>query len=496
MLLLKVREKNVYSNWLQKLGTGDDLPPNNQNRGRRVGRVAGNGRSSIAGSAPHPRFYNDMEAQIHHLEQDAYISILRAFKVQSDAISWEKESLMTELRRELRVSDEEHRELLGRVNADDIVIRIREWRKAGHQPGMLTTAQPTHDAIVATFRKKQKISNSVPSLSLNPHMLAASMQPTLTSGKRGVAVGARGKKPKSGQPLPGVSLVKPVQYPLTGPAGRGFRPNRGLSGALVTNGRVGAGSSDPYIGRKVMTRWPEDNNFYEAVITDYDPIQGLHALVYDMHTNDEAFEWVNLNEISPEDIRWEGENMGISRKGGRGMKKSMDHDGVVPWEGREDRIQPEKDLLPLQNTNGKKNMDDIEMILTETVVKEVEKVFLLSRPDPLEIEKAMTMLKNQEKTLIDTLARIADASDGESDDGKQANTHGPPMGRDLVLPNKQHDISENGMVTEGEGRGICDNGHTLGTRNEMMTESGEQGFEVRVAASNNDEDDEMVIVDV
>lgn len=65
--------------------------------------------------------------------------------------------------------------------------------------------------------------------------------------------------------------------------------------------------------------------------------------------------------------------MGISRKGGRGMKKSMDHDGVVPWEGRgrEDRSQPEKDLLPLQNTNGKKNMDDIEMILTETVVKEV-----------------------------------------------------------------------------------------------------------------------------
>ncbi|KAI3910322.1 hypothetical protein MKW92_017964 [Papaver armeniacum] len=473
-------------------GTGDDLPSNNQNRGRRVGRVAGNGRSSIAGSAPHPRFYNDMEAQIHHLEQDAYISILRAFKVQSDAISWEKESLMTELRRELRVSDEEHRELIGRVNADDIVIRIREWRKAGHQPGMLTTAQPTHDAIVATFRKKQKISNSVPSLSLNPHMLAASMQPTLTSGKRGVA----------GQPLPGLSLVKPVQYPLTGPAGRGFRPNRGLSGALVTNGRVGAGSSDPYIGRKVMTRWPEDNNFYEAVITDYDPIQGLHALVYDMHTNDEAFEWVNLNEISPEDIRWDCENMGISRKGGRGMKKSMDHDGVVPWEGRgrEDRSQPEKDLLPLQNTNGKKNMDDIEMILTETVVKEVEKVFLLSRPDPLEIEKAMTMLKNQEKTLIDTLARIADASDGESDDGKHANTHGPPMGRDLVLPNKQHDNGDNGMMTEGESHGICDNGHTLVTGNRMMTEMGvaigEQAFEARVAASNNDEDDEMVIVDV
>jgi hypothetical protein len=37
----------------------------------------------------------------------------------------EKESLITELRKELRVSDEEHRELLARVNADDIIRRIR-----------------------------------------------------------------------------------------------------------------------------------------------------------------------------------------------------------------------------------------------------------------------------------------------------------------------------------------------------------------------------------
>lgn len=37
----------------------------------------------------------------------------------------EKESLITELRKELRLSNEEHRELLGRVNADDIIQRIR-----------------------------------------------------------------------------------------------------------------------------------------------------------------------------------------------------------------------------------------------------------------------------------------------------------------------------------------------------------------------------------
>lgn len=95
-----------------------------------------------------------METQIHNVEQDAYSSVLRAFKAQSDAITWvsftfcmhilepslinkvglkaildicfqEKESLITELRKELRVSDEEHRELLSKVNADDIILRIR-----------------------------------------------------------------------------------------------------------------------------------------------------------------------------------------------------------------------------------------------------------------------------------------------------------------------------------------------------------------------------------
>lgn len=37
----------------------------------------------------------------------------------------EKEGLMTELRKELRVSDDEHRMVLSRVNADDMIHQIR-----------------------------------------------------------------------------------------------------------------------------------------------------------------------------------------------------------------------------------------------------------------------------------------------------------------------------------------------------------------------------------
>lgn len=117
-----------------------------------------------------------------------------------------------------------------------------------------------------------------------------------------------------------------MQYPPTGLNGRAPVANRGPSGAFATNGTAEATSYDPLIGKKVWTRWPEDNHFYEAVITDYNPVevhnifscyllyvlviiqhvsdviifmtlQGRHALVYDMNSTNETWEWVNLKEV-------------------------------------------------------------------------------------------------------------------------------------------------------------------------------------------------------
>jgi hypothetical protein len=71
------------------------------------------------------------------------------------------------------------------------------------------------------------------------------------------------------QPLPGLSSMKSMQYPSTGPAGSRHFLNRSSSVVLSTNERAEAATFEPLIGRKVWTRWPDDNNFYEAVITDY-----------------------------------------------------------------------------------------------------------------------------------------------------------------------------------------------------------------------------------
>ncbi|XP_010536023.1 PREDICTED: protein EMSY-LIKE 3 [Tarenaya hassleriana] len=402
-------------------GTDDDLPPSHQSRFQRGGRPAGNGRPSVLNSAPQSRMQNDMETQIHLIEQEAYCSILRAFKAQSDAITWEKESLITELRKELRVSDEEHRELLSRVNADDMIRRIREWRKSnGLQSSVPQLVHdPTPSPTVSGSRKKQKTSQSMASLSMGPPSpaLHPSMQPSSSALRRGgLPPGPKTKKPKAS-----------MQYPAPGVAGR---PQAGNLTVALTNEPAESGSYDPLIGRKVWTRWPEDNHFYEAVITDYNPVEGRHALVYDINTANETWEWVNLKEISPEDIRWEEEEPGIPRKGGRpgqgrGVKKTMPRSGPLTNAGRGRgtmKTQPKA-----QNGIGKKALGDIEILHTDTLIKEVEKVFGSSNPDPIEVEKAKRVLRDHEQALIDAIAKLEEISDGESDDVGRAFLHGQPL---------------------------------------------------------------------
>ncbi|CAN6805860.1 unnamed protein product [Brassica oleracea var. botrytis] len=372
-------------------GTDDDLPPSHQSRYQRSGRPAGNGRPSVLNSAPLSRVHSDMETQIHLIEQEAYSSILRAFKAQSDAITWEKESLITELRKELRVSDEEHRELLSRVNADEMIRRIREWRKGNSVPQMVHDNAPS--PAVSGSRKKQKTSQSMgpPSPALHP-----SMQPSSSALRRG------------GPPPPGPKTKKPKTFPATGIAGR-------PQGGALTNEPGEEGSYDPLIGKKVWTKWPEDNHFYEAVITNYNPIEGRHALVYDISTPNETWEWVNLKEISPGDIRWEGEDSGVSRKGGhpgqgRGSAKAMPRGGPTGRGRGNMKIQPHK----AQNGIGKKALGDIEILHTDTLIKEIEKVFGSVNPNPAEVEKAKRVLRDHEQALVDAIAKLEEMSDGES----------------------------------------------------------------------------------
>ncbi|GMH20111.1 hypothetical protein Nepgr_021952 [Nepenthes gracilis] len=298
--------------------TDDELPPYH-NRVHKRAHISGNGNPGL-GAGPPVKIHRDMETQIHHLEKEAYFSVLRAFKAQADAITWDKEGLITELRKELRVSDDEHRELLGRVNNDDVICRIREWRQAvGSQAPMLGTSHPVHDVLpsptLSASRKKQRTLQQPPSVRLPsavyPHSVATSIQPSPSFG----ALGSRGRKSK---------------------------------------------------------------------------------------------------QIPRDDIQWVGEDPGISHQSGHDDEKLMILGGPVSGAGK---THQKKEL---QNGIADMATDDIEILHTATLIKEVEKVVAASHPDRLEIEKAKKMLKEHEQALIDAISRLSYVSDGEIDGDQQS----------------------------------------------------------------------------
>ncbi|EOA27163.1 hypothetical protein CARUB_v10023267mg [Capsella rubella] len=414
-------------------GTDDDLPPSHRvPRGGGGGRVPLNGRPSNLPPS-YPKMYDDvaadMEAQIHQFEKEAYISILRALQAQGDAISWEKESLITELRKELRLSNEEHRELLGRVNADDTIRRIREWRQSGGmQPSVRNAAQLVHDTLpspsVSASMKKHKPNQPIPSQpfaspspSFHPqadptHQFASS------AAKRGSVPIVKGKKHKPVNP--GSSSTKPVSYHPSDQPPRGQVMNRLPSVPTSSSEPTNGTEPESFIGRRVKTKWPEDNTFYEAVITMYNPLEGRHALVYDSGTLNETWEWVNLSEISPGDIEWVGEDPGTgnrygNNRQGHGLNRTTVPNSVTQGGSGLGKNTIRKDFRTSQNGTGKKKHLDIRIRQTNVLVREVERVLGAHNPDPQEVERAKRILEEQEHALVGAIAKLGDISDGENE---------------------------------------------------------------------------------
>lgn len=181
-------------------------------------------------------------------------------------------------------------------------------------------------------------------------------------------------------------------------------------------------------------------------------------------------------QISPEDIRWESEDAGLSHRGGHGGgrrgRKPSNHRGVIPGAGRgrgEIKAPSKKEIHPSQNGIGKVS-DDLELLNTDTLVKEVcrmklslrnlnyaryfhfsllillggesfqckwsrsfwawkskenaeSKINILNPFSPfssslmLEFDIYMLQMQDHEQALVDAIARLAYASDGESGNG-------------------------------------------------------------------------------
>ncbi|CAI9097418.1 OLC1v1033844C7 [Oldenlandia corymbosa var. corymbosa] len=228
------------------------------------------------------------------------------------------------------------------------------------------------------------------------------------------------KRPRTSQPVQTQSVVG-TKHPSALPAKRGpGTPTLSRRHQHYQQSNHESPFADEYVdktsdssllGRKVMRRWSEDNNFYEAIIIDYDAIKGMHALVYQIDTPNESKEWVDLKEIPPEDIRWIGDDPVISRQNALSAERSRGSS----------RDQLRNDSRPSQNGAVKKAWGEFEILHTDTLLwkvlenvthsnlavlyvwfssvllyvwfLQVEKVVEASHPDLREIEKAKKMLE-------------------------------------------------------------------------------------------------------
>uniref|UniRef100_A0A0D6R266 ENT domain-containing protein n=1 Tax=Araucaria cunninghamii TaxID=56994 RepID=A0A0D6R266_ARACU len=435
-------------------GTDDDLPPSHASRMQREGRGSGNGRTGVQ-KIQYESPQDDLETQILWLEQDAYCAVLRAFKAQSDAITWAKESLMCELRKELRVPDEKHRELLSKVTADGVLRQIREWRQSGsNQPGVISNAVsapgPTPSPTVSASQKKQKTLHGMSNLRLQPAApnlhkspVPSSSGPFASKWKDEDSAGVKGKKSKVGYPQANVRQM--VKTPQASASGMEQIGHKRLPGRPPGKNRTTAiPDIDPLIGRKVMTRWPQDNSFYDAIITDYNSENGKHALVYDIHTDNETWEWVNLKEIPPSDIRWDGPVP--EGYGWVGVKKSAGSGAIVSNARGVLKGQAIMDPRSSQNGIGRRGLRDIELRQTDKLLKEVERVVAVNYPDPVDVERAKKLLKEHELSLLEAIQRLSEVSDGESEDGRN-----PPSSRTHSADQVRMQSRQNSRNGHGSG---------------------------------------------
>ncbi|KAG6550111.1 hypothetical protein Mapa_008067 [Marchantia paleacea] len=347
-------------NYESDSGTDDDLPasifhhqPLQAQGARVIGPVGETCRP--AGGRTHETLPVMEEKGIAMLELEAYTAVLRAFGSQPTALTWSKERIMCDLRKELRISEEQHRQLTEELEA-------RQLRNSVH----ISESDTISDMHIAISSLLPSSSTGIPHLQMNsnishvlvPHQMLLS-QPSLETARS--QTGSRGKCPqlvtapsnlhKRGSVL---SSNPTMRWKSGGTSASSTHlnwedlnkgPNLQFCRKFPTISTQFKGqdkpSPGPSMGQKVQRLWPEDKKLYDAVIVGYDEESGKHALAYDIRTPQQTIEWVDLKAISKGDVKYVegppvsilGVNLesSIPRGRGRGRTRGLSGRGRAKW---------------------------------------------------------------------------------------------------------------------------------------------------------------------
>mmetsp|Transcript_19118 Transcript_19118/g.48239 ORF Transcript_19118/g.48239 Transcript_19118/m.48239 type:complete len:381 (-) Transcript_19118:242-1384(-) len=209
------------------------------------------------------------------LQVEGYTAFIRALSVNN--LDWRLERLMADVRKELDIAQEQHLEIVEKVMSEPAGAAIRE----GKLPPKPIAPAPAPMPV--------------------PVPPPAEAHPTPTGGK--------GKKRKMDAPLP--PAMAPIQPPAPMMAPTAALPKKGKKGAAAAAAAVAAAAAaaadsavpiptgplapglNKWVGRVVERAW--EGAWHQAVVTDFNPVTGLHALSYEYGSPRESFEWYSCD---------------------------------------------------------------------------------------------------------------------------------------------------------------------------------------------------------
>ncbi|XP_062205709.1 protein EMSY-LIKE 1-like [Phragmites australis] len=354
----------------------------------------------------------DTVFQIHCLERSAYASVLRAFCAVTNYLSWLQVKLLTKLRNELRISHMEHKEVLVKVSSDEHIKSLRKFSLANFS--IFTRMDPAfdvhdvvHDKIGSTGQVSTS-STSCLSLAQQSPISERSM-----SSARDIGISDSSNRAKEGHFFETHAVV----------SAKRLKSVNGRALALLKS----SPSSEqlPVAVSAVVVKGFTDDTLDSETLSCEVKSGCISSPIFQEHSQSNAGHVPSCVD--------------------RDRQKSGKRKTVVP------AMRGSKSLCVMGRKYGIKyqrhrNKDSdlehgserIKLCLTASLLNKVEKLFR-ENPDPANLETAKSILKAQEKDLLDALVKLSEVSYGVayfSANGQPANLnkHGEGKGDEEVPP--------------------------------------------------------------
>mmetsp|Transcript_36020 Transcript_36020/g.102001 ORF Transcript_36020/g.102001 Transcript_36020/m.102001 type:complete len:356 (+) Transcript_36020:323-1390(+) len=201
------------------------------------------------------------------MQIQGYTAFIRALAVNS--LDWRHEKLMSDVRKELSVDAEQHLAIIEQVMTDPDITAIRE----GKPPPRSKEAPPPQPALESPAPMP-------------------SNKPGATPGSGNLK---KRKDMQAGNPQPPPQAVPPRSQPQQMPKSnkKAKRPKE-----IGAPGAMGPLTPQQWLGRIVERLW--GTTWLDALVTEYDPVKGLHCLTYEFGSSNETKEWYSVAQPSKE----------------------------------------------------------------------------------------------------------------------------------------------------------------------------------------------------